>query len=46
MPDYLLEETKYAAGQKASSATDQYPMKSSYFNERTNTAVYKSYQKK
>jgi hypothetical protein len=23
MPDYLLEETKYPAGQKASSATDR-----------------------
>ena len=28
MPDYLLEETKYPAGQKASSASDQYSVKS------------------
>jgi hypothetical protein len=46
MPDYLLEETKYPAGQKASSASDQYSVKSSYYNERTSRAVYKSYQKK
>jgi hypothetical protein len=27
MPDYFLEETKYAVGQRASSATDQHPTK-------------------
>lgn len=28
MPVYLLEETKYPAGQEASSVTDRYSMKS------------------